>query len=234
MRRAPKTALARMLRSSERAALVLRAVGTGELLLAIGLLTLPASPVPGTATAALGAGFLGYLGYGRALAPESSCGCSANEDTPITWRAFARAAVVLAGGATAAAANGAWWSTLIEQPGGSLAFLAAAVVVLVALSVDLDRWWLLPLRRLRLRVWGIRSSAASGGPRAGRRQRGAAGALPRLADRLPGGPVGSAGPLGGKRLAHPPVLGCVRDARERTTGVRGLRPGRHRQPRHPR
>ncbi|MEV0696158.1 hypothetical protein AB0I73_40740, partial [Streptomyces sp. NPDC050388] len=39
-------------------------------------------------------------------------------------------------------------------PGGSLVFLAVAVVVLVALSVDLDRWWLLPLRRLRLRVWG--------------------------------------------------------------------------------
>ncbi|WP_406723855.1 MauE/DoxX family redox-associated membrane protein [Streptomyces sp. GD-15H] len=154
VRQAPKTALARMLRSSERAALVLRAVGAGELLLAVGLLALPASPVPGTATAVLGAGFLGYLGYGRALAPESSCGCSANEDTPITWRAFARAAVVLAGGATAAAANGAWWSTLIEQPGGSLVFLAVTVVVLVALSVDLDRWWLLPLRRLRLRVWG--------------------------------------------------------------------------------
>ncbi|PWI08976.1 hypothetical protein DIZ27_20045 [Streptomyces sp. NWU339] len=153
-RQAPKTALARMLRSSERAALVLRAVGAGELLLAIGLLALPASPVPGTATAALGAGFLGYLGYGRVLAPESSCGCSANEDTPITWRAFTRAAVVLAGGATAAVANGAWWSTLVEQPGGSLVFLAVAVVVLVALSVDLDRWWLLPLRRLRLRVWG--------------------------------------------------------------------------------
>ncbi|GAA3367125.1 hypothetical protein GCM10020367_68750 [Streptomyces sannanensis] len=153
VRQAPKTALARILRSSERAALVLRAVGAVELLVAVGLLALPANPVPGTATAVLGAGFLGYLGYGRALAPESSCGCSANEDTPITWRAFARATVVLAGGATAAA-NGAWWSTITEQPGGSLVFLAVAVFVLVALSVDLDRWWLLPLRRLRLRVCG--------------------------------------------------------------------------------
>ncbi|MFD4970779.1 MauE/DoxX family redox-associated membrane protein [Streptomyces sp. NPDC058424] len=153
-RRAPKTALARMLRSSERAALVLRGTGAVELLLAAGLLAVPANPVPGAATAVLGAGFLGYLGYGRALAPESSCGCSANEDTPITWRAFARAALVLVGGATVVVAHGAWWSTLTERPGGSLVFLAVAVAVLVALSVDLDRWWLLPLRRLRLRVFG--------------------------------------------------------------------------------
>jgi hypothetical protein len=154
VRQAPRTALARMLRSSERAALVLRGVGAGELLLAAGLLAVPANPVPGAATAVLGAGFLGYLGYGRALAPESSCGCSASEDTPITWRAFVRAAVVLAGGATAAVAHGTWWSTITERPGGSLAFLAVAAVVLAALSVDLDRWWLLPLRRLRLRVFG--------------------------------------------------------------------------------
>jgi hypothetical protein len=154
VRQAPRTALAQMLRSSERAALVLRVVGAGELLLVVGLLAVPASPVPGVATAVLGAGFLGYLGYGRALAPESSCGCSANEDTPITWRAFARAAVVLAGGAAAAVTNGVWWSTITGRPVGSLLFLAVAVVVLVALSVDLDRWWLLPLRRLRIRVFG--------------------------------------------------------------------------------
>ena len=154
VRQAPRTALARCCAACGRAALVLRAVGALELLLTAGLLALPASPVPGAATAVLGAGFLAYLGYGRALAPESSCGCSANEDTPITWRAFARAAVVLAGGATAAAAHGAWWSTLSARPGGSLLFLAVAAVVLTALSVDPDRWWLLPLRRLGLRVRG--------------------------------------------------------------------------------
>ncbi|MEU7380177.1 MULTISPECIES: MauE/DoxX family redox-associated membrane protein [unclassified Streptomyces] len=154
VRQAPKTALARMLRSSERAALVLRGTGAVELLLAAGLLAVPANPVPGAATAVLGAGFLGYLGYGRALAPESSCGCTANEDTPITWRAFARAALVLVGGATAAVAHGSWWSTLTERPGGAVVFVTLATAVLVALSVDLDRWWLLPLRRLRLRVFG--------------------------------------------------------------------------------
>ncbi|MFJ7495941.1 MauE/DoxX family redox-associated membrane protein [Streptomyces sp. NPDC097727] len=151
---APKTALARMLRSSERATTVLRATGAGELLIAAGLLVVPANPVPGAAAAVLGAGFLAYLGYGRAMAPESSCGCSAREDTPITWRAFARAAVVLVGGATVAVAQDTWWPTVSERPAGALVFLAGAAAVLVALSADLDRWWLLPLRRTRLRVFG--------------------------------------------------------------------------------
>ncbi|MEU0833593.1 MauE/DoxX family redox-associated membrane protein [Streptomyces sp. NPDC056231] len=151
---APKTALARMLRSSERATTVLRATGAGELLIAAGLLAAPANPVPGAAAAVLGAGFLAYLGYGRAMAPESSCGCSAREDSPITWRAFARAAVVLIGGATVVAARGTWWSAVSERPAGSVAFLAGAAAVLIALSADLDRWWLLPLRRTRLRVFG--------------------------------------------------------------------------------
>ncbi|MFB7556294.1 MauE/DoxX family redox-associated membrane protein [Streptomyces brevispora] len=151
---APKTALARMLSSSERAVLVLRGVGAAELLVAAGLLAVPANPAPGAAAALLGAGFLGYLGYGRALAPESSCGCSANEDTPITWRAFARAATVLVSGVAAAVAHGSWWSTVSGRPAASLGFLAAAAIVLIALSADLDRWWLLPLRRARLRVFG--------------------------------------------------------------------------------
>ncbi|MFF1914900.1 MauE/DoxX family redox-associated membrane protein [Streptomyces sp. NPDC058239] len=151
---APKTALARMLRSSERATTVLRATGAGELLIAAGLLVVPANPVPGAAAAVLGAGFVGYLGYGRAVAPESSCGCSASEDTRITWRAFARAAVVLIGGTTVAVTQGAWWPAISERPAGALVFLAGAAAVLVALSADLDQWWLLPLRRTRLRVLG--------------------------------------------------------------------------------
>ncbi|MEU6014325.1 MauE/DoxX family redox-associated membrane protein [Streptomyces sp. NPDC047515] len=151
---APKTALARILRSSERATRVLRATGAGELLIAAGLLITPANPVPGAAAAVLGAGFLAYLGYGRTMAPESSCGCSASEDTPITWRAFARAAVVAIGGVTVAVTRGTWWSEISERPADALVFLAGAAAVLVALSADLDRWWLLPLRRTRLRVFG--------------------------------------------------------------------------------
>ncbi|QKW06182.1 hypothetical protein HUT18_06970 [Streptomyces sp. NA04227] len=161
-RQAPKTALARMLRDSARATTVLRATGAAELLLAAGLLAAPGHPAPGVATAVLGAGFLGYLGYGRAAAPEASCGCSASEDAPVTWRAFARAGVVLAGGATVATAREEWWSPLGSRPLGSAAFLAVAALVVVALSADLDRWWLLPLRRGRLRVFGHPLLATSG------------------------------------------------------------------------
>ncbi|WP_263170848.1 MauE/DoxX family redox-associated membrane protein [Streptomyces sp. SCSIO ZS0520] len=153
-RTAPKTALARLLRSSDRATTVLRATGGVELALAGGLLAVPATPAPGAATALLGAGFLGYLGYGRLKAPESSCGCSADENVPVTWRSFARAGLVLAGGVAAALADASWWSVLGDRPAAGPVFLAVSALVLFALSADLDRWWLLPLRRTRLRVFG--------------------------------------------------------------------------------
>ncbi|WP_246458660.1 MauE/DoxX family redox-associated membrane protein [Streptomyces himalayensis] len=187
VRQAPKTALARMLRSSERTVLVLRTVGAAELVAAVGLLALPASEgstaaaAPGVAAAALGAGFLGYLARARATAPESSCGCSAGDDAPITWRTFARAAAVLAGGTVSAACalgaagmpggstgtDGAaqpWWTVIQEQPFVSLGFLLLSSAVLVGLSADLDRWWRLPLRRFRLRLFGhpFNSAAARG------------------------------------------------------------------------
>lgn len=165
VRQAPKTALARMLRSSERAGLVLRAVGGAELLLAACLLAVPGHPVPGIATGLLGVAFLGYLAYGRAIAPESSCGCSANESTPITWRAFARAGLVAAGGAAATTVTGTWWAALTDRPGVSLGLLAVAAAVLGGLSADLDRWWLLPVRRARLRLFGHPLTGTSGGER---------------------------------------------------------------------
>ncbi|MFJ3662742.1 MauE/DoxX family redox-associated membrane protein [Streptomyces sp. NPDC090119] len=154
VRTAPKTALARLLSSSERAVLVLRATGWAELLLAGALLAVPGSALPGAATAVLGAAFLGYLGYGRARAPQASCGCSASEDTPVTWRAFARAALVLTGGVTAAVARRTWWGAPGDRPVTSAVLLVVGALVLFALSADLDRWWLLPLRRTRLRVFG--------------------------------------------------------------------------------
>lgn len=188
VRQAPRTALARMLRSSERTVLVLRAVGAAELAVAIGLLVVPAlhasagataAMAPGVAAAALGAGFLGYLARARATAPESSCGCSAGDDAPITWRAFARAAAVLAGGAVSAAgalgaagtagdgteADGAarsWWAVIEEQPWVSLGFLLLSSAVLMGLSADLDRWWRLPLRRFRLHLFGHPFNSGAG------------------------------------------------------------------------
>ncbi|MFJ2344729.1 MauE/DoxX family redox-associated membrane protein [Streptomyces antimycoticus] len=153
-RQAPRTALARLLRDGGRAALVLRALGAVELLLAAALLAPPATPLPGAAAALLGAAFLGYLGYARTAAPGSSCGCTARQDAPLTWRAFARAAVVLAGGVVAALAQQPWWTAAARRPAAALCLVLAAAAVLKGLSADPDRRWRMPLRRLRLRIAG--------------------------------------------------------------------------------
>jgi hypothetical protein len=164
---AARTALPRLVRGTpRRAAHVLRATGAAEILLAAGLLAAPltpAEPLPGTGTALLGAGFLAYLGYARSVAPDSSCGCSAREDTPVTWHSFARAAAVALGGAVAAVAGEPWWRQLGERPAASAALLAAGAAGLAYLSAGPERRWQLPLRRLRLRLAGHPLHAARGG-----------------------------------------------------------------------
>ncbi|MCL2552194.1 MAG: hypothetical protein FWE15_02890 [Actinomycetia bacterium] len=161
---AANTVLVRVLNDGRRAGLALRAVGAAELAVAAALLAVPDTVAPGAATAALGAGFVAYLGYARATAPESSCGCSAKAEGPIGVRSFARAGLVLLGGAVAATASGPWWSEAGRRPGWSVAFVAAAAVLLCAVSADLDHLWLLPLRRLRIRVFGNPLAGAGGGP----------------------------------------------------------------------
>ncbi|WP_330459909.1 hypothetical protein OIB37_25405 [Streptomyces sp. NBC_00820] len=153
-RQAAGTVLVRVLGDGRRATAVLRATGAAELVVAAGLLAAPATEVPGLAATALGLGFLGYLGYARATAPESSCGCTARDDSPLTWRSFARAGLVVAGGAAATGARTAWWSQAAGHPVASAVFLAVAAAVLVAVSGDLDELWLVPLRRTRLKVFG--------------------------------------------------------------------------------
>lgn len=150
---AANTVLVRVLGNGHRAAYALRSVGAAELAVAAGLLAVPTTVVPGVAAAVLGAGFTGYLGYAKATAPESSCGCSARDEGPIGARSFVRAGLVLVGGAAAATADGSWWSRISRQPGWSALVVVAAAAVLLALSTDLDRVWM-PLRRLRLRVFG--------------------------------------------------------------------------------
>lgn len=151
-RLAPRTALARLLRGGDRAALALRALGALELLLAAALLALQPSVATGAAVAGLGAAFLGYLGYARATAPGTSCGCTARDDGPVGARAFARAAVVVAGGAAVTLARHPWWATAPRHPAATGCFALVAVAGLVALSAD--RRWRMPWRRLRLRLTG--------------------------------------------------------------------------------
>jgi hypothetical protein len=179
--RAGDTALARLLGDPRRAAGALRLVGTVEVLLAAALLLAPGpvlTPGPGAATgiaagtgaAALGAGFLGYLTWARITDPGSSCGCTAKRHEPITWRTFARAGLVLAGGLAVAGGGAArapdrpWWSTVAAHPVAAAGALVAGGAVLAALSADLDRRWLLPLRRARIRLFG---NPLAGNPLAG-------------------------------------------------------------------
>ena len=145
--------LVRVLGNGHRAAYALRSVGAAEVAVAAGLLAVPTTVVPGVAAAVLGAGFTGYLGYAKATAPESSCGCSARDEGPIGARSFVRAGLVLVGGVAAATAGDSWWSQISRRPGWSALVVVAAAAVLLALSTDLDRVWL-PLRRLRLRIFG--------------------------------------------------------------------------------
>jgi hypothetical protein len=162
------TVLVRVLGDAERAGRALRAVGAAELAVAAALLAgvgagLPAAG-PGAAAAVLGAGFTGYLGYAKATAPESGCGCSARAEGPIGARSFARALLVLAAGCVSAAADRAWWSQVAARPAGSAVFAVAAAVAVFLVSADLDRYWLLPLRRLRIHLFGhpLRAGDAGG------------------------------------------------------------------------
>jgi len=151
---AADSALGRLLRDVRWTTRALRALGAVELVVATALLLTPTWSVAAGAATALGIGFIGYLGYAKVTAPESSCGCTGSRHTPITWRAFARAGLVVTGGLMAASATSPWWASAAAEPVASAAVVAAWTVGLAALSTDLDRLWLLPLRRARLRLLG--------------------------------------------------------------------------------
>jgi hypothetical protein len=112
-----------------------RALGALELAVAVSLWV---TPIPAIA---LFTGFLGYLGYTRLVAPESSCGCTSARKAPIGWRSFAYTGglllvgLVILGGVPA----GAWVT-------------AGAALALALVNPDLDRFWLIPLRRLKVRL----------------------------------------------------------------------------------
>ncbi|MFI7126874.1 MauE/DoxX family redox-associated membrane protein [Nonomuraea sp. NPDC050153] len=144
--RAGQTALARLV-GATRAVPALRLVGVAELAVAAVLLLPPVSPWMGPVTALLAAllsaGFLAYLTYSYVAAPTASCGCLGAHSKPVDVRAFARAGLLLAASLLAVPAD----------PGPPLVALGLAeAVALMALSAELDRYWLTPLRRLRVRL----------------------------------------------------------------------------------
>jgi hypothetical protein len=147
------TALERAFGDLGPAVRALRVVGAAELVTACALLAAPGLTVTGVATACLGAGFTGYLAWAKVTAPESSCGCTAREDVPIGPRAFLRAVLVVAGGAAVIAGPPPWWDTVAGRPLTAGGVLAAYAVLTAGLFTEPDRY-LLPLRRLRLRLLG--------------------------------------------------------------------------------
>lgn len=159
-RQAAGSALEKILPGATAAVLVLRAAGALEVLLAAGLLLRPGSPLTGFAVAGLGICFTGYLGYARAVAPGSSCGCT-SQRAPVGWRAITRAGLVAAGGAGCALAKVPWWSVFIHQPAAAVAATAGVATGLAVLTGD-PRHWLLPLRRARLRLLGHPLAGRSG------------------------------------------------------------------------
>src|SRR3569833_2750986 len=127
-----------------RALAAYRLTGARELALAAVLLLPPAYAAETAAAAVLGMGFLGYLTYARVAAPDSSCGCLSRRRTPVTWRSFARAGLVTLAALLGTQA-GPW------RPAAA-PLLVAELAALVALSPEADGRWLLPLRRLRIRM----------------------------------------------------------------------------------
>jgi hypothetical protein len=145
--RAEKTALHRLL-GDRWAVPAYLTVGGVEIALALALLATPGRPAP-IAAAALAIGFLGYLGYAATAAPEASCGCMGAGRAPVSRRGVARAGLMLLAAVAAAVPGVAWWSAIRPASG---ALLVAEAAAMVALSPELDRHWLVPLRRLRVRL----------------------------------------------------------------------------------
>jgi hypothetical protein len=143
---ARRSVLAR-LTGKERVVGAYRAVGVVEAVVGLLLLAPPAFAVEAYAAAALSAGMLGYLAYGKLKAPDSSCGCLSEKHTPVRGRGFARAGLLLVLSVVAATATGSW----LDRPLATVGVLVVEAAVIVALSAELDNGWLLPLRRWRVR-----------------------------------------------------------------------------------
>lgn len=148
---ARRSALSRLF-GKERAPSVYRVVGIVEFAIAALLILPPVHPAEALAALVLALGMLGYLGYARLAAPDSACGCLGEKEAPVRWRSFARAAA-LAVASGLAVAGPRWWAVaLLDRPFATVLLLVVELVMIVLLSPELDDNWLMPLRRLRVRV----------------------------------------------------------------------------------
>jgi len=142
---AHRSALRRLV-GERRAAPAFRLIGAVEVVIALLVLTMP---VGAAIAIAWCAGLIGYLGYARVAAPNSSCGCLGSRGAPVRFRSFARAGVLLVG-AVLAALQPHPWRALADHPVGALALVISELALIVSLSPELDAYWLIPLRRRRI------------------------------------------------------------------------------------
>lgn len=145
------TALASLL-GTTRALPAYRLLGGVELLIGTLLMVPPARTVSAVAATALATGFLGYLGYARHFAPESSCGClHSRRAAPMSWQSFARGGLLLLAGLLATRAADYWLNVVVTHPLTATAVLTAETVAVVLLSPELG-WSRQRLRHLRSRL----------------------------------------------------------------------------------
>jgi hypothetical protein len=145
---ARRSVLARIT-GKERAAGAYRAVGAVEAVAGLLLLTPPVLVVEAYAATALSVAMLGYLAYGKVVAPDAGCGCLGDKEAPVTARGFVRAGLMVALSLLAVTGS-AWWPA--ERPLATIGLVVAELAVVAALSPELDHRWLFPLRRWRLRM----------------------------------------------------------------------------------
>lgn len=149
--RAGRTTLPRLV-GAHRAASAYRVTGVLELVIGAALLVPARWWWEPAATSALAAGFLGFLGYSKLAAPESSCGCLGSAAAPVSARSFLRAGLLLAAGCSLFLAGSGWAAASADRPLAGMVVVLAELAAFAGLSPELDRWWLLPSRRLWVRV----------------------------------------------------------------------------------
>jgi methylamine utilization protein MauE len=146
------TALASLL-GTTRALPVYRLLGGLELLIGTMLVVPPARTANAVAATALAIGFLGYLGYARRFAPESSCGClHSRRSIPVSWRSFARGVLLVIAGLLATQTTSYWLDVVVTHPLTATAALTVEAVVVILLSPELGWSHLMRMRHLRSRV----------------------------------------------------------------------------------
>lgn len=148
-RTAEKSALPSLV-GEARALTAYRLTGGVELALAAVLLLPPALLSESAGAAVLSLGFLAYLTYAKVAAPDSSCGCLGKRQTPVTWRGFARAGLLLAAALLGTRATGWWGGGIGHAPAAGLLIVEAALMI--GFSPEADGVWLMPLRRMRIRM----------------------------------------------------------------------------------